>query len=78
MSNSKAQLKHPIGLLSAPELILAGYYGSSHYFNNGQDVLLASPVDLNRDVARVQKVDTYGWAYHIVFDSGGACVLLYH
>ena len=71
MSNSKAQLKHPIGLLSAPELILAGYYGSSHYFNNGQDVLLASPVDLNRDVARVQKVDTYGWAYHIVFDSGG-------
>ena len=42
MSNSKAKLKHPIGLLSFPELKLAGY-GSSHYFNNGQYVWLASP-----------------------------------
>ena len=42
MSNAKARLKHPIGLLSAPELSLAGY-GSSHYFNNGQDVWLSSP-----------------------------------
>ncbi len=39
MSNSKAKLKHPIGLLSVPELILASY-GSSHYFNNGQIVWL--------------------------------------
>ena len=42
MSNSKAKLKYPIGLLSFPELKLAGY-GSSHYFNNGQYVWLASP-----------------------------------
>ena len=42
MSNPKAKLKHPIGLLSVPELSLAGY-GSSHYFNNGQRVWLASP-----------------------------------
>ena len=42
MSNAKAKLKHPIGLLSVPELSLAGY-GSSHYFNNGPDVWLASP-----------------------------------
>ena len=41
-SNTKAYLKYPIGLLSIPELRLAGY-GSSHYFNNGQWVWLASP-----------------------------------
>ena len=42
MSNPKAQLSYSIGLLSVPELRLAGY-GSSHYFNNGQNVWLASP-----------------------------------
>ena len=42
MSNAKAKLNYPIGLLSVPELSLAGY-GSSHYFNNGQIVWLASP-----------------------------------
>jgi len=42
MSNPKAQLSYPIGLLSLPELRLAGY-GSSHYFNDGQYVWLASP-----------------------------------
>ena len=46
MSNSKAKLKYPIGLLSSPELILASY-GSSHYFNNGQDVWLGSPNDFD-------------------------------
>ena len=40
--NTKAYLKYSIGLLSEPELRLAGY-GSSHYFNNGPDVWLASP-----------------------------------
>ena len=46
MSNSKAKLKYPIGLLSAPELSLAGY-GRSHYFNNhGQNVWLISPSSL--------------------------------
>ena len=42
MSNPKAKLKYPIGLLSLPELSLSGY-GSSHYYNNGQYVWLASP-----------------------------------
>ena len=42
VSNVKARLEHPIGLLSVPELRLAGY-GSSHYFNNGEWVWLASP-----------------------------------
>ena len=41
-NNVKAKLKHPIGLLSVPELSLAGY-GSNHYFNNGKDVWLSSP-----------------------------------
>ncbi len=41
-SNAKAYLKYPIGLLSVPELSLAGY-GSSHYFNSGQYVWLGSP-----------------------------------
>ena len=42
MSNSKAKLRHPIGLLSYPELSLA-VYGSSHYFNSGEYVWLNSP-----------------------------------
>ncbi len=46
MSNSKAKLQYPIGLLSAPELSLAGYGRSSHYFNNGQEVWLISPSSL--------------------------------
>ena len=44
MSNVKAKLKHPIGLLSAPELSLSGYSNANgHYFNNGQFVWLVSP-----------------------------------
>ena len=46
VNNPKAQLKHPIGLLSVPELSLAGY-GNSHYFNNGQWVWLTSPADFD-------------------------------
>ena len=42
MSNAKAKLKYPIGLLSAPELSLAEY-GSSHYFNSGEWGWLGSP-----------------------------------
>ena len=60
MSNSKAQLKHPIGLLSYPELSLAGY-GSSHYFNNGKYVWLASPNNFNWSNAFVWEVGTSGW-----------------
>ena len=60
MSNSKAKLKHPIGLLSVPELILA-IYGSSNYFNNGQYVWLASPVDFYIYYASVGLVDASVW-----------------
>ena len=52
MSNSKAKLSYPIGLLSVPELTLAGY-GSNHYFNNGQDVWLISPAYFISDHANV-------------------------
>ena len=48
MSNAKARLKYPIGLLSVPELNLSVYsYVSGHYFNNGQYVWLASPYVFN-------------------------------
>ena len=63
-SNSKAYLKYPIGLLSAPELRLAGY-GSSHYFNNGQYVWLGSPNFFNYN-AYVSEVDSGGWTNIIV------------
>ena len=44
MSNVKAKLKHPIGLLSVPELSLSGYSNANgHYFNNGEYVWLVSP-----------------------------------
>ena len=45
MSNPKAKLSYPIGLLSVPELGLSGYSNANdHYFNNGQDAWLASPL----------------------------------
>ena len=70
-SNAKAYLKYPIGLLSAPELRLASY-GSSHYFNNGQYVWLASPSRFSNDgAASVGAVSTSGWDYSNVGNSGG-------
>lgn len=70
MSNVKAKLKHPIGLLSYPELRLAGY-GSSHYFNNGQIVWLASPGNLLYVNAYVWGVTSSGWFNIIVVNSRG-------
>ena len=68
MSNPKAQLSYPIGLLSVPELRLAGY-GSSHYFNSGQYVGLASPYRFDSSGAIVSvaysvglsATNVYGW-----------------
>ena len=60
MSNPKAKLSYPIGLLSVPELSLAGY-GSSHYFNNGQDVWLGSPGNFSYNYADAREVDTSGF-----------------
>ena len=70
VNNPKAELKHPIGLLSVPELSLAGY-GSSHYFNNGPDVWLASPDYFNSSNAYVWVVSPSGWSYRSVDSSRG-------
>ena len=71
MSNAKAKLKHPIGLLSVPELSLAGY-GSSHYFNNGQYVWLGSPIDFYRNCAFVWVVSASGlYLSYLVSDTWG-------
>ena len=69
-SNPKAKLKYPIGLLSLPELSLSGY-GSSHYYNNGQYVWLASPFSFISNDAYVGLADSGGWAGSDVVDSGG-------
>ena len=69
VNNPKAELKHPIGLLSVPELSLVGY-GSSHYFNNGQYVWLASPYFFSNS-AYVREVNTPGWNDDGVNYSGG-------
>ena len=65
VNNAKAHLKYPIGLLTAPELSLAGY-GSSHYFNSGQYVWLGSPVGFDTNVAYVRQVRSSGLGYYDV------------
>ena len=65
MNNAKAELKHPIGLLSESELRLAGYE-SSHYFNNGQVVWLASPIFFNDSDAFVSVVISSGLSINYV------------
>ena len=70
MSNPKAKLSYPIGLLSVPELSLAGY-GSSHYFNNGEYVWLVSPGGFVGIYAVVGGVSASGWDVSFVNDSGG-------
>ena len=71
-SNAKAKLKYSIGLLSVPELNLAGYSNANgHYFNNGQYVWLASPGDFYSSLARVGAVGTSGLANFRVDYSGG-------
>ena len=60
MSNAKAKLKHPIGLLSVPELSLANY-GSTHYFNSGQNVWLGSPSHFDYRYPNIKRVVAFGW-----------------
>ena len=68
VNNPKAQLKYPIGLLTVPELRLAGY-GSSHYFNNGQYVWLGSPYYFTDDDGFVSEVHSdglgFGWLHSL-------------
>ena len=73
VNNAKARLKYPIGLLTVPELSLAGY-GSSHYFNNGQYVWLGSPFKLSYLYAYgavVNVVASSGWGIDFVYYSRG-------
>ena len=68
--NPKAKLKYPIGLLSLPELKLAGY-GSSHYYNNGQEVWLAYPSDLYNNSTYVGLTGSGGFLVNFANDSNG-------
>ena len=70
MSNPKAKLDYPIGLLSVPELSLAGY-GSSHYFNNGQNVWLGSPYYFYDYRADAREVIASGFGNNYVDGSRG-------
>ena len=70
VNNPKAKLKYPIGLLSAPELSLAGY-GSSHYFNNGEKVWLASPSGFGITGTDVKVVNSFGLYGNTVVNGGG-------
>ena len=70
MSNPKAKLSYPIGLLSMSELSLAGY-GVSHYFNNGQDVWLVSPVNFDYFDAYVWVAFSGGLTSYKLYNSGG-------
>ncbi|MDD7150053.1 MAG: hypothetical protein PUH53_05165, partial [Mycoplasma sp.] len=70
VNNPKAELKHPIGLLSVPELSLAGY-GSSHYFNNRQYVWLGSPYYFSYSYAYAMEVFALGFDGSIVVSSRG-------
>ena len=58
-SNGNGKLTYPIGLLTVPELSLAGY-GSSHYLNNGPSVWLGSPNYFNGR-AGVREVSSGRW-----------------
>ena len=69
-SNGNGKLTYPIGLLTVPELSLAGY-GSSHYFNNGQKVWLGSPNYFDSRNASVREVDSGGWNYNLVDNTMG-------
>ena len=71
INNVKAKLKHPIGLLSVPELSLAGY-GSSHYFNNERYVWLGSPGSFINSNASAGEVGSPGiFSSSDVGSSGG-------
>ena len=70
MSNVKAKLKHPIGLLSVPELSLSGY-SNSHYFNNGQVVWLVSPGFFYVNIACVKMAYSGGLTSNNVRSSMG-------
>ncbi len=62
MSNSKAKLTYPVGLLSAPEVGLAyrGASSSTFYLNTGNNYWLASPNSFDASLAYGSVVANYG------------------
>ncbi len=70
IGNPKAKLNYPIGLLSVPELSLAGY-GKIHYLNNGQYVWHASPNYFDSNHAAVAVAYSGGFLDHYVHYSAG-------
>ncbi len=62
MSNSKARLNYPVGLLSAPEVWLAyrNTSSSTYYLKTGSQYWLASPNYFNSAFANVRNVNTTG------------------
>ena len=72
ISNPKANLSYPIGLLSLPELSLSGYSNANgHYFNNGEVVWLVSPDYFYLINALVRTTDSGGFNVNDVVESGG-------
>ena len=77
MSNSKARLNYPVGLLSAPEVYLAyrGASYSSYYLKTGNIYWLASPYYFDSNGAVGRNVGTAGRVDYInvgVYNAGGA------
>ena len=73
VSNSKAKLTYPVGLLSAPEVWLAYRPASSYYLNTGSWYWLASPSYFSNYYAYGKHVSTTGNMYSNSVDSvGGA------
>ncbi len=71
VNNPKARLKYPIGLLTAPELSLAGYSNSNgHYFDNGQNVFLSSPYRFGINTSAVLGVSSSSWNENVGREGG--------
>ena len=71
-SKGNGKLTYPVGLLTLPELSLAGYSNpNGHYFNSGQEVWLGSPSSFDGNVAVVREVHSGGWLYYFVGITGG-------
>ena len=73
MSNSKARLNYPVGLLSAPEVWLAyrGASSSTYYLKTGNIYWLASPGQFSHSYVYSNGVFTTGNVYDGVVDDAG-------
>ena len=71
VSNSKAKLTYPVGLLTAPEVWLAYRTDGSYYLNTGNEYWLASPGYFNNYYAYGRNVNTSGDAYNYNVSGAG-------